>query len=319
MPENNPTTSKIIPAVIILTYNEEINLPHALQSVGDWTPELYVVDSGSTDSTCDIVRKHGVGLYSHPFLSYAEQRNWALENVPFKSEWVLFLDADEMITPEAKAEIESTLGSCKEDVRGFYIPFLYIFLGVGLRRTMHPHLRLVRRDARWVKVNKWREFSTISTPCPTMKCRFVHHCRRGLAFLLSKFNNNTSNEARYLIEKRRGQKAEQAYKRGELKLRHKVWNAIEGKLPTGARALAFFGYNIFARLEPRAGITGLIFLFIYGLWYPLMIDAKMLEIKRAEKDAAKGKNLPGPAAERAAAQPGAEPLTAGAIAKMDAV
>jgi glycosyltransferase involved in cell wall biosynthesis len=276
------TTGAKIPAIIILTYNEELNLPHALQSVGDWSKEVFIVDSGSTDRTREIAERYGATFVSHPFESHADQRNWSIENIPFKADWALFLDADEQLTVDAKREIAATLQDTGEEIRGFYVQFLYYFLDVPLQRAMHPHLRLVRRDARWVRV-KWAEFSTIATPCPVLKSRFIHKCNKGVSFLLAKFNRNSDMEARSMVEQRQGSIDDTHQGRRELKLRHKVWRLLEHRLPPGLRALAFFSYNILARFELRGGLSGLIFLFIYGLWYPLMIDAKVLELRRAKR------------------------------------
>ena len=82
-------------SVIILTHNEELNLPDCLRSVAEWAGEIFVVDSGSTDSTLEIARRYTEKVCCHPFENYSMQRNWAQENLPLAYEWVFHIDADE--------------------------------------------------------------------------------------------------------------------------------------------------------------------------------------------------------------------------------
>src|SRR5687768_12867297 len=90
--------------VIVLTLDEGDNLGKALASVGSHAPVL-VVDSGSTDATLDIARRHGAEILEHAFVDYASQRNYALDHVRDAYRWVFFLDADEEIPPELWDEI----------------------------------------------------------------------------------------------------------------------------------------------------------------------------------------------------------------------
>src|SRR5437667_2692945 len=97
------TTPKL--SVIVLTYNEEVNLPACLDSLKAVECETLVVDSGSTDRTVEIARGMGATVVEHPFENYASQRNWAQRNLPIHGDWVLHLDADERLTPELAREI----------------------------------------------------------------------------------------------------------------------------------------------------------------------------------------------------------------------
>jgi glycosyltransferase involved in cell wall biosynthesis len=92
--------------VIILTLNEEVNLQRCLDSC-NWVANRVIIDSGSDDKTLEIAQANGVRCLVHqtkPFL-ISEQRNWALDNATIQTEWVLFLDADEVITTALQAEL----------------------------------------------------------------------------------------------------------------------------------------------------------------------------------------------------------------------
>src|SRR3990172_239540 len=91
--------------VVVLTYNEERNLPDCLASVTEWVREVFVVDSGSTDRTLEIAAQYRAKVMTHSFESHAKQWNWALRNLSFSSEWALCLDADHRVTPELRDEL----------------------------------------------------------------------------------------------------------------------------------------------------------------------------------------------------------------------
>jgi glycosyltransferase involved in cell wall biosynthesis len=131
--------------VVILTLNEEKNLPGCLESVKA-ADELLVVDSGSADGTVAVAEAARARVVSHPMKDFAEQHNFAASQAT--SEWVLHLDADERLTPELWAEIQRAIGS--EEHAGYLIPTLNVVFGAPLRHGgWYPqhHLRLYRRGA----------------------------------------------------------------------------------------------------------------------------------------------------------------------------
>src|SRR5579884_1536901 len=103
-------------AVVILTHNEEENLPHALASVTGWAAEVWVVDAGSADRTVEIARRAGAQVVAHAFAGYAAQRNWALRSLPFGQEWVPSPAADEAATPGLRAELAAVPASPPREV-----------------------------------------------------------------------------------------------------------------------------------------------------------------------------------------------------------
>ena len=85
-------------AVIILTYNEEKNIGRCLENVTKFSKEVYIIDSFSNDNTINICKKYKCNILQHKFLFHANQLNWALSSIDFKSSWILRLDADEFVT-----------------------------------------------------------------------------------------------------------------------------------------------------------------------------------------------------------------------------
>lgn len=138
-------------SVIILTYNEEMNLPKCLDSVCANTDEVIVIDSFSTDSTCEIAAAHNCTIYKHAYDSHPSQWHWVLENIPLKHDWILAVDADFEITAQLWSEIRRTLSAHNGPTkRGYYVRHLQMFDGKLLRHgSMYPRywLRLFHRES----------------------------------------------------------------------------------------------------------------------------------------------------------------------------
>jgi glycosyltransferase involved in cell wall biosynthesis len=129
LPTPRPTTFPL--SVLIPARNEEANIAAAIQSVG-WADEIWVVDSQSADRTADIARelRANVVQFTYPG-GGPKKKNWALENLPFRNEWVLILDADERVTDDLEQEIRQALSHNGAD--GYFLDRDYIFMGRSLR------------------------------------------------------------------------------------------------------------------------------------------------------------------------------------------
>src|SRR6202012_3931844 len=92
-------------SVVILTRDSEATIGATLASAARVSDDVHVVDSGSSDSTLEIVKASGATLYHHPFENYGAQRNWAIANVAIRHPWELHLDADERLSDELVAAI----------------------------------------------------------------------------------------------------------------------------------------------------------------------------------------------------------------------
>lgn len=106
-------------SVIILTKNEEQDLPECLENLR-WCDDVHVLDSGSADKTLEIALEYEVKTSYNEFSSFGQQRNFALDNLPLQYDWVLFLDADEVVTPSFVNEIKSAVEMAENDTAGFY-------------------------------------------------------------------------------------------------------------------------------------------------------------------------------------------------------
>lgn len=113
-------------SILIPTLNEEANLPDCLASV-KWSDDVVVVDSGSRDRTTAIARAAGARVVDFQWnKQFPKKKNWALENVDWKHEWVFILDADERIMPELAEEIQTVLRQPQAD--GYFVNRRFMFL-----------------------------------------------------------------------------------------------------------------------------------------------------------------------------------------------
>lgn len=162
-------------SAVVLTFNEALNIRYCLESVRS-LPQVFVVDSGSTDDTVAICREYTDQIVEHPYRNHAEQWQWALDHLPIQTDWILALDADFVVSPELLARITDEIARIPSEVAGVYVRHLYVF-GGGLIRfggTKQFWLRLIRRgrarpdsgdlvDFRFVvegKVLRWPEAVT---------------------------------------------------------------------------------------------------------------------------------------------------------------
>lgn len=140
MPDRIPVS------VVVMTKNEERNLPRCLDSVARFD-EVFVVDSGSTDATCRIAVERGAHVVQFAWTGgYPKKKQWCLEELPFAHDWVLYLDADEAAPPELASEVAELMESGPPHA-GYFVGYDYVFLGRTLRRGQRVR-KLVLFDRR---------------------------------------------------------------------------------------------------------------------------------------------------------------------------
>lgn len=197
---------KLPVSVCIPVLNEAKNLPDCLDSLSDSFAEVIVVDSGSKDQTREIVRSRGMLILNFNWNGeFPKKRNWALRNHPFKSEWVLFLDADERITPEFIAELWSVIPTTQH--AGFWLSFNNWFMGrklaYGDRFRKLALIRLGLGEYEKLPENAWsrldmevHEHPVINGSIGEITARLEHYDYRGVGHYISKHNEYSNWEAR---------------------------------------------------------------------------------------------------------------------------
>ena len=283
-------------SLIILTYNEEVNIKHTLESVKDWVGEIIIVDSFSTDKTLQICREYTNKIYQHPFENQAKQFNWTLDHVPITHEWIMRLDADEMVTPELAEEIYDYLADKdRESVRdpadgvtGIYLKRRVYFMGRWIRHgDYYPmwFLRIFRQGkGRYEEITEEHIVLSEGTSI-RLANDFIDYNRKGLTFWTDKHNHWAIGEMMDLLSMKGGGTLPSNTVRPSLlgtqeQRRRWLKTSVYVRLPLFLRAFAFFFYRYFVRLGFLDGVEGLIFHFLQGCWYRFYVDAKIYEARK---------------------------------------
>jgi len=177
-------SSKLPLTTVILTLNEEENIARAIKSAMDISQEILVVDSGSVDNTVKVAESLGAKWVVQPFTNYSEQRNFALSLV--KTEWVLFLDADEELSDGLKREIVFYLGTESSNYDGFLIPRKNWYLGNFLRCWSPDRLLRLFKTQKGCWVGKVHEKVKVEGKVALMKNPIYHYPFKNLYHQYSK-------------------------------------------------------------------------------------------------------------------------------------
>jgi glycosyltransferase involved in cell wall biosynthesis len=278
-------------SIIVLTFNEEVNIQPCLKSVKDLTDEIFVLDSFSTDRTLELAREYTPNIFQNAWVHWAHQRNWALDNLPITNEWVCFLDADERLSEELSREIADTLAAPPANIDGYYIKRNFYFLGRWIKHGGYQSdfiLRLIKRDKARSIGSGAREYVTVKGELGRLKNPMIHEDRKDIGVWIDKHNKLAKIEAMEALRCEAKQesmsksvctentKIEHSYR---IWLREKVW----ARMPLFIRPFVYFIYRYICQLGFLDGKEGFLYFFMHGLWFNILIDIKYLELKKMQR------------------------------------
>lgn len=273
--------------VIILTFNEERHLARCIASLKDLASEIIVADCFSTDATLDIARAHSARVIQRNWVNHATQFNWALTQLDADADWVLRIDADEVLMPALVAEIQARLSAIDPEIDGVYCSRRMTFQGRLIRHGGVFPVRVLRlfRYGRGQCENRWMdEHIKVAGPTLDLQGEIIDDNLQSLTWWTAKHNSYASREAVDLLnlEYHFMPHDTVARLRGGKQAGVKRWlkEQVYARLPRGFRAFAYFCYRYFIRLGFLDGPTGTAFHFLQGFWYRYLVDAKVAEVKR---------------------------------------
>lgn len=199
---NHKPHAPILISALVITKNEAKNIRDCLVSL-QWADEIIVVDAESTDDTVALARKFTDKIFIRRWEGFSAAKNFALTQCT--GDWVLWLDADERVTPELRAEIKTTLDRAPAVV-GFEMPRLANFLGKWIRHGgWYPGyvLRLFRRDAGHFDDKQVHEGVQVDGAIARLENHLLHYTDRHLQHYFEKFNRYTSLAAEELQQRGR--------------------------------------------------------------------------------------------------------------------
>lgn len=277
-------------SVIILTKDEEKHIGRCLDNINDIAKEIFIIDSFSTDGTLEIAAMYPkVQILQNKWINnYAHQFNWGLDSAPITGKWVLRLDADEYLLPELIEELKEKLPTMPDNISGISFNRRHIFMGKWMKHGIYPVtlLRLFRYGKGKCEQRLMDEHIQLSEGENVIFDNdFCDHNLNNLSWFCHKHVNYAIREAADLIDIKLGltgaaatDKEKNINEQAEKKRLKKHKYSAQ---PLFWRSFAYFLYRYFLKGAWRDGKEGFIFTFIQGWWYRTLVDAKVLEIKKA--------------------------------------
>jgi glycosyltransferase involved in cell wall biosynthesis len=284
--------TRIPVSAVVLTRDEELNLPACLQSMQELVDEIYVVDSGSTDRTIEIARAAGATVVSHEFAGHSAQWRWALDQLPLRNSWVLGLDADQRLMPELADELSKLFADPvrTSDYAAFYLTRRNVFRGKWIRWGGYYPKRFIKLFRRERLVHEDADLLDhhfrVSGKVGTLKHDIIEENLKEdkIDFWIQKHLRYADLLAREETRRRNGQAPTTVRpalfgdpdQRAEWQ--KKTWTA----LPRFVRAPAYFMWRYFFLLGFLDGKQGFAFHFLHAFWYRLVTDLKIDEQRRGD-------------------------------------
>ncbi|HEY4378917.1 MAG TPA: glycosyltransferase family 2 protein [Acidobacteriaceae bacterium] len=266
-------------SVLILTKNEERDLPGALASVA-WSDDIHVFDSQSTDATAEIARAAGAQLHTRVFDDYATHRNAAFQ-VPFKHAWVFLLDADERPTAELSAEMQRVVAEAPVNTAGFRLRRRDFLFGTWLKHAqISPfYIRLVRPErAKYTRAIN--EVLEVDGPIAELLHPLDHYpFSKGIAHWVAKHNTYSTMEAELIVRQQglQNPSLRAALRDPDFHTRRLHQKALFYRLP--GRPLIKWSYMMFLRGAILDGAAGVAYSTLQSI-YEYMIVLKTRELRR---------------------------------------
>ncbi len=193
-------------SVIILTKNEEKDLPRCLESV-QWSDDVHLLDSGSTDGTVGVAQRYGAKIWENAFKSFGDQRNFALDHIDTSHEWILFLDADEVVTVPFRDDLVKSIQAADQQVAGFYCCWKMMLEGRWLKHCDNfPkwQFRVLRKGmARFRDFGHGQKEELLHGRIDYLEEPYLHYgFSKGWSHWIERHNRYSSQEASARLSKR---------------------------------------------------------------------------------------------------------------------
>ena len=275
---------------IVLTFNEELHLARCIKSLDGIASEVLVVDCFSTDATLEIAQKYGARVVQRAWVNHATQFNWALTQIDANVDWVLRIDADEVLTPELVDQVRTRLPSLGSEVEGVLLDRRMAFQGrLICYGGVFPVqvLRLFRAGLGQCE-NRWMdEHIKVSGKTVRFTGELIDDNLQSLTWWIDKHNGYATREVVDLLNLDYGFMPLDtvARLRGAGQAGFKRWlkEVVYAQLPDGLRAFVYFFYRYVLRLGFLDGREGTAFHVLQGLWYRYLVDVKLREVRRYMK------------------------------------
>ena len=277
---------------IILTFNEEQHLPRLLESIKDLQAPTFVLDSGSTDQTLSICTNYGIMVAHNTFENHPKQWDIALKKFTITTPWVIGLDADQIVTSELLQQLKDFKDEDHTDINGIYFNRKNYFKGKWIKYGgYYPKylLKMFRNGVGYSDLNENMDHRFI-VPGKTMIWPKGHIIEENLKensieFWIDKHNRYSDLLAQEEFERilnLRNQSLKPQYW-GSPDERIAWLKKLWWKLPLFLRPFLYFIYRMIFQLGIFDGRTGILFHFLQGFWFRIIVDVKLQELIKKKK------------------------------------
>lgn len=283
-----------LPITVILgVLNEEKNIEEAIRSV-TWATKVYVVDSHSTDRTCEISTELGAEVVQFDYDGgWPKKRNWALQNLPIETPWVLILDGDERVDNDLLQEIKQAIQH--EDIAGYYMRWKFIFLGRWMKHCwahgwmmrLFRHGKAEYEDLGLAGEGGWdaevhENIVLKEGKASKLKSWLTHDSNEDLAYWIRKQNEfSTWNAARRIQQLKQPLPSFGSLFSSDPTVKRKFLKSVFIRLP--GRSFAMFVWLYFFKLGFLDGKEGFYFCRLRAI-HEFNISAKVFEARLASKE-----------------------------------
>jgi len=277
-------------SVIIPAKNEIIHIERSVKSALRLTPYVFIVDSSSTDGTREKAEALGAKVFQYVWTAssnFSKKMNWALENLPIETTWVIRLDADEFFLDDTIHKLPKELEKLSPKINGVTLNRRIYFLGRWMRHSgqyPRPMVRITRAgfakyQSRWLDEHVIVQDDTIVN----FSLDFIDDSLINISQWVKKHDNYSTKEAIEMLYQEIGlfQRNDSNDNIGKSAKRVKKEKFTYSKMPPFWRAFFYFFYRHFIKLGFLDGCQGFLWNFFQGWWYRTLIDAKIREIKKA--------------------------------------
>lgn len=277
-------------SIIILTSNEFLHIKRAISNALMLTKNVFVVDSFSTDGTIEIAESLGVKVFQYEWTdssNFSKKINWALDNLPIKTKWLIRLDADEYFLEETLVNLSGLLEKVDDDVNGLTLNRRILFLGGWIKyggQYPRPSLRIFRSGCiRYEHRLLDEHVNVVGNKILNLPLDFVDENLNDISSWIIKHDKYSILEALEMIHQELGlfERFDDLRSIGELQLLAKKNKAVYSRLPLYWRAFFYFIYRYILKGGFLDGRPGFLWNFYQGWWYRTMVDTKINEINKA--------------------------------------
>ncbi len=280
---------------IVITFNEEVHLRRLLDSINGLDAPLFVLDSGSTDSTLMIAEEFGATILQNPFVNHPKQWDHALTNFNIQTPWVICLDADQVVTIQLKQRLLTFNDEDNRDLNGIYFNRKNYFKGKWIKYGgYYPFymLKMFRYSIGYSDLSENMDHRFIASGKTVVwKDGIIleeNLKENDISFWVDKHNRYSDLVAIEEVERMQLLRSQT--------IRPNFWGTpyertawlknLWWQLPRHLRPALYFIYRIFFRLGILDGPTGITFHFLQGFWFRLVVDMKIDEILKQQKSEA---------------------------------